>query len=431
MGLRKRSLNLVASVNGKGITKETYYKEMQRFYQVLRNSLGKNFNDEAIKGLNLEQMVLNTLIEREILFQEAKRQKIRITDQELQKKIKSLADFQKEGKFDMETYRALLDWSGYTPQKFEKELLRDMSINKLKDAILEGIKLSEEEIRDEYRQKNEEVEIGYCLITPDNNLEIQDKEIEEYYQEHKEDYRIPEKIKVRHILINPEGARKTIKEINTRLKREESFPELAKEFSQCPSKENGGDLGFIKRGDMVEEFEKAAFKLKEEQVSRAVKSRFGYHLIKVELRKEGYLPPLDDLRERIRKELQVQKGWEVAEEKAQEIAQEASKDNLVNVARKSSLEVKRSGLCKRGESNLPRQIESEAFDLKTGEVKGPLKDRDGYYIIEVLRQEEIDEEKFLQEKEAFTKALLETKKAIKYREWSQKLYQKAKIKTYS
>jgi len=432
VGVRGRRLNLVASVNGKGITKEAYYKELQGLYRKMQERMGDAFNEKIAKILNLEEAALNNLIGRELLLQEAKRKKIRVRDKELREEIKNYPAFQKEGKFDKEAYFTLLDWLGYTPQKFEKEVRKDISITKLKNMILEGIEISEKEIKDEYLKRNEEIKIEYLLIKPAEEVKIEEKGIEEYYKKHKEDYLIPEKIRVRHILIKGERkeALEKIKEIRERLKEEEDFESLAKEFSQCPSKEKGGNLGLIKKGDMIPEFERMAFGLKEGQISRPVKSRFGYHIIKLEERKESYIPPLDEVKEKIKRTLKEKKEWKIAKERIQEITKEIEKEDLGVLAKRFSLGVEGTDLFKRGESNLPQEIEEAAFGLKVGEVKGPVRGRDGYYIIKVIKRKGMDEERFAEEKEAFTKDFIQTKKALVYSQWYQDLYQKAKIKIY-
>ena len=201
VGVRGRRLNLVASVNGKGITKETYYKELQGLYRKMQERMGDAFNEKIAKILNLEEAALNNLIGRELLLQEAKRKKIKVSDEELREEIKNYPAFQKEGKFDKEAYFALLDWLGYTPQKFEDDVRKDISITKLRNTILERTDINEQEIKDEYLKRNEEIEIEYLLIKPAKEIKIEEKEIKKYYQENKENYRIPEKAKVRQILI--------------------------------------------------------------------------------------------------------------------------------------------------------------------------------------------------------------------------------------
>lgn len=86
------------------------------------------------------------------------------------------------------------------------------------------------------------------------------------------------KVHCAHILVKTEKEAQNILE---RLKREEKFANIAKEVSLCPSKKRGGDLGTFSRGQMVKEFEKAAFSLQKGEISPVVKTKFGYHIIKV------------------------------------------------------------------------------------------------------------------------------------------------------
>ncbi len=85
-------------------------------------------------------------------------------------------------------------------------------------------------------------------------------------------------VKASHILVKSEQQAKDIK---TQINNGASFESMAKEYSMCPSGANGGDLGFFSRGQMVPEFENAAFGLALGKVSDPVKTQFGYHLIKV------------------------------------------------------------------------------------------------------------------------------------------------------
>jgi len=88
---------------------------------------------------------------------------------------------------------------------------------------------------------------------------------------------MPSKIRVSHILVEKQSQALRILD---ELKQGASFTELARKYSQCPSAKRGGDLGFFGRGQMVREFEQAAFALKEGEVSQPIKTQFGYHIIK-------------------------------------------------------------------------------------------------------------------------------------------------------
>ena len=109
------------------------------------------------------------------------------------------------------------------------------------------------------------------------DIEITDDEVKAYYEENKDDYDTAESIEVSHILVED---KETAQKVLDKLEAGEDFADLAKEYSTDESTaENGGELGFIKSGEMVEEFEKAAFALKVGEISDIVKTDYGYHII--------------------------------------------------------------------------------------------------------------------------------------------------------
>jgi len=119
-------------------------------------------------------------------------------------------------------------------------------------------------------------------------VKIGDDEIQSYYNHNKDKYQKEEQVKAKHILVKTEEDAKTIQE---ELKTGKDFTELAKEKSTCPSGRSGGDLDWFGKGQMAPEFEKAAFSLQKGQISDIVHTNFGYHIIKIDDRKEaGYNP---------------------------------------------------------------------------------------------------------------------------------------------
>ena len=158
----------------------------------------------------------------------------------------------------------------------------------------------------------------------ENKVTVTDEEIKKYYQEHKDEFKAEESVKARHILIRvPEGAdakawkdaEKKAEMIRQKLLKGEDFAKLAKEYSEDPgSKNRGGDLGYFSKGRMIPEFEKAAFSLKKGEISRPVKTSFGYHIIKVEDKKAAGQLKLDEVKDEIRKRLIQEKERKLQEE---------------------------------------------------------------------------------------------------------------------
>lgn len=125
---------------------------------------------------------------------------------------------------------------------------------------------------------------------------VDENEAKEYYESNRNQFEKPESVRALHILIKDE---ETAQKIYDEIKNGKSFEEAAKEYSVCPSKEKGGDLGYFEKGKMVPEFEKVSFELEVGQISEPVKSMFGYHIIKVEDKKESTVMAFEEVKKQI------------------------------------------------------------------------------------------------------------------------------------
>jgi peptidyl-prolyl cis-trans isomerase C len=145
----------------------------------------------------------------------------------------------------------------------------------------------------------------FFLAEVRGKVDISDEEIEVYYNDNMEDYIRPEEVKVRHILVESEEEAAAVL---ADLKAGKNFEDLAKEFSiDIRTKEKGGDLGFIKRGRAIKVIEEAAFSLEPEKISDIVKSKYGYHIVKVdEIHRQDYRS-LEEVRNLIKTDLRTSK----------------------------------------------------------------------------------------------------------------------------
>lgn len=150
---------------------------------------------------------------------------------------------------------------------------------------------------------------------------INDEEVRQYYDAHPEEFRVY-RIRARHILVNSE---KEAKEVQARLKGKEKFEDLARKLSRDEgSREQGGDLGYFSRGQMVPEFERAAFSLKPGEVSGIVKTPYGYHLIKMVDRQESGPYKFEEVKERLKQRLLAEKQKKRFEEWMTELRSQAN-----------------------------------------------------------------------------------------------------------
>jgi peptidyl-prolyl cis-trans isomerase C len=161
--------------------------------------------------------------------------------------------------------------------------------------------------------KDNIIAIEYLKKEVTNKVEVSEEDIKAYYESHKDEFKTPEMVRSRHILIKTDPsasdndkkkAKEKADEILKKIKAGEDFAKLASDVSDdTGSKPKGGELGFFPKGRMVKPFEDAAFSLKPGEVSGIVETQFGYHIIKVEEKKEPGMEPFDTAKEKIKQKL--------------------------------------------------------------------------------------------------------------------------------
>lgn len=147
-------------------------------------------------------------------------------------------------------------------------------------------------------------------------VKVEEAEEKAFYEENPDLFAAKPQVSAKHVLVETEESANDIaKEIADGL----SFEEAAKKYSTCPSKERGGDLGYFSKGQMVPEFEKAAFEGEVGKVIGPVQTQFGYHLILVEDKKEGSVVPFEQVQEQIHQQLIQNKQKDVYDTKVKEL----------------------------------------------------------------------------------------------------------------
>ncbi|AKL97191.1 foldase protein PrsA [Clostridium aceticum] len=183
------------------------------------------------------------------------------------------------------------------------------------DAIDSGL-TEEEAYQKELKKISENFLKQYAINRLIKDAKVEDEELQNYYEDHKDYFKSPATAKASHILVDSEEkAEEILKEINEGL----SFEEAASKYSSCPSKAQGGNLGEFSKGKMVPEFEEAAFNMEKDEISKPVKTQFGYHLIKLfDLKKED-IKPLNEVKDRLTQQLLGQKQQQLYLQKANEL----------------------------------------------------------------------------------------------------------------
>ncbi len=346
------------------------------------------------------QRVGQSMIQQAVVLQEANRLGLQVTDEGLRQFLHTgmygQVLFPKGQFIGEDKYRELIAQQfNITTQKFESEVKKEIEESRLKALVTGGITVSDAEVKTYYIDQNTKIKFDYAVIDssevqkqinptdaelqaffktnatkyatavpetrkisyiafndgqePGGTPQVSEAEIQQYYNQHLSDYKVDDQVKVRHILIKVDpsagpqadaAAKAKAADILKQIKAGGNFAELAKKNSDDPgSKDQGGELGFLKRGATVPEFDQAAFTLPVGQTSDLIKTKFGYHILQVEEKQTAHTRPLDEVKTTIVALLTRQKEGAQEQAYAQQLANEAQKNGLAKTAEAHHLQV--------------------------------------------------------------------------------------------
>jgi len=436
---------VVADVEGREITAAQFRRMYQQQMQAYRQSYGANVDDKLLKQLGIDQRIVQQMIQEEASLAEASRLGIKASDAEVRERILSLPAFQENGQFiGDQRYRQLLRMQTppMRPDEFEDQVRRSIAVEKLQAALTGWMTVSDSDVVREFTKRNEKIKVQVANFPADKFREgvvATDADVARQFEGHKESYRIPEKRKVRyvtidqealrqratvtgqqierayndnirqystpeqvrasHILLKTEGkddatVKKQAEELLAKIKAGANFEELARKNSQDEgSAVKGGDLDFFNKGQMVPEFDKAAFSMQPGQLSDLVKSTFGYHIIKVTDKKAASTKTLAQVRPQIEDQLKYEQAQTAAKKLADQVAGELKKPSDFDpVARARGLHSGESGMFLPDEPvagiGMAPSVTQQAFQMKQGEVSEPLRTPQGYAFITVTGKQD-------------------------------------------
>ncbi|UCF57505.1 MAG: SurA N-terminal domain-containing protein, partial [Deltaproteobacteria bacterium] len=197
----------IAYVNGEPISGLEYQKSYRRLLEALQRDYKNVWSENLIEVFDLRNKALENLINQKLVSQEARRIGLDITEKEIQNEILTYPAFQYNGRFDESRYRALLSHNRMKPEDFEAGIAQDLLQRKLRQFLMTFSPVTEQELSDHYTFSNQKVKISFVQFLPKNfekSVKYDPKSMEEYFDEHKEKYRVPEKIKIAYITIDPD-----------------------------------------------------------------------------------------------------------------------------------------------------------------------------------------------------------------------------------
>lgn len=390
------------------------------------------------------QQALDQLLDEKMLAIEADRMGLRVSDEEHADLLKKLVPtaFTGDTFIGMDRYSAEVQsrFQMSVPE-FETEVKNALLQQKFQQLVTDGITASDDEVRDEFRRENEKIKLDYVLIKPEDLLskvEVSDADLaayfdknkakyvvperrtvdyailtlaqlrqrapvtedEEkvYYQSHIDQYKLEDRAHVAHILFKTVGmtdaeaaeVKKKAEDVLNKAKHGGNFADLAKQYSEDTTKDKGGDLGWIVRGQTVPEFEAAAFSLPKGSISDLVKTQYGFHIIQVIDRETARTQTLDEVKATIVNQLQQEKADQLGENVSTQIADEIRRSGRVPVADLAKKFNMTTGEAKLVEANQPLPELGSApglmdtiFNQRVGDVGAPIRTDAGYVVLSV------------------------------------------------
>ena len=443
---REKKVTYVAKVNGTTIEWREYNEAFQNAVKQYRDALGPSFSEKMIEELGLKEKIVDGLIDKILILQEAKRLGLSIPDEELREAIESVPAFQVNGQFDRRNYERFLRLNRMTPDEFEQSQRENLLISKAVSLIKtnEG-KVSEEEVLDIYLFENERIDLTFLKIAPDSfksQVNVNDIEMKDYYEKHREEFRIPafsqiqyllfrpsdfeskiqvspdeikryydlqkdtfkipKQVRVRNLLIKAgpqespdqlETKKKKAEEILEKAKKTKDFGSLARQYSEAENASKGGDLGWIQKGMLGEQIESILFSMKPGELSGVLPGRDGFLIFKIEEVKEEKQKPFEEVKAQILQTLKKEKAKAEASRKADDAFYSLFRSrDLEGYAREKNVLIKTTGFFREGDEipEIGRNplFYSSAFSLKVGEISPVVDIPPNYYVLKQVNKKD-------------------------------------------
>jgi peptidyl-prolyl cis-trans isomerase D len=390
------------------------------------------------------QQVLDQLIFEKSLVLEAQRLGMRVTDEEHADLLRKLVPtaFTGDTFIGMDRYSAEVQTRfQMSVPEFESEVKNELLQQKFQQLVTDGITASDEEVHAEFLLQNEKIKLDYVMIKPEDlqskieatdadlaayfdknkakyvvperrtvdygildlaalrqRVPVTEDEEKVYYQSHIDQYKLEDRAHVAHILFKTVGKtdaevaeiKKKAEDVLNRAKHGGNFADLAKQYSEDTTKDKGGDLGWIVRGQTVPEFEAAAFSLPKGSISDLVKTQYGFHIIQVIDRQNARTQTFDEVKASILSQLQQEKADQQGETISNQIADEIRRSGRVPIADLAKKYNLMTGEAKLVEADTPLPELGTApglldiiFHQRVGDVSSPIHTDRGYVVLSV------------------------------------------------
>jgi peptidyl-prolyl cis-trans isomerase D len=407
-GRNRAGTAVVGVINGQKISLQQFRHAFQNIYTQAQERMDQELDVETFRQLRDETW--NQIVSQILLSDEIKKRDILVTDEELLAYIRSNPppyirnneNLQTDGQFDPQKYAAVLADPRYDWRPLENQYRAMIPMLKLQDMILATVRVTDAEVLEDYKAKNEKVQVRYVSFLPSDfqtdSEAITDEEIGQYYEQHSDDFYQPRTVNLQYVFVektpsqaDEDSSRADLVAIRERILADENFAELAEAFSQGPSAKDGGDLGFFGRGVMDSAFEASAFALEEGEISDPVRTSFGWHIIKLEERRGTGSGEEIRARHILLQVRPSQETLQALADRCSALAERAQEVGLMEAAGEMGFVAAETGFFKEGNSFLPglgraSDAAAYAFSEKPERIGGPFENETGFYVVSILEK---------------------------------------------
>ena len=436
----------VAEINGEPITQREfalhYEREVQRYRELLKGSL----TPEMVKGLNIKGNLIESLIQKKLVLQEARRLGLGATDDDLANHLAQAPEFQIGGRFSKERYLQLLQANRLLPAQFEEEQREQLTVQRLYNVVIDAVHVTDAEVRERYRIEQEKINLNFLKLPlgdfasqvtlSDDDIkkyyernkdsfkeplriqieylsypfdqytsavEVSDKEIEEYYKTNlNTQFHKPKEAKVRYISIGmgpgtddnqKRATHARAAAVVKEARAGKDFAALAKRESNDPTAAKGGDIGWVAAGQLPPLMEKTIFGLAKGAVSDPIESPAGFQIFKLEDIKEEKTLTLKEASAEITKIIKTEKAKREAAKLADGDREKAlAGSTFTDLAQASRATLKLTSLFANGqivpEIGENQEFYKNAFALGAKDTSPIVEGKDAYYLLRLKQRKE-------------------------------------------
>jgi peptidyl-prolyl cis-trans isomerase D len=469
----------IAMIDGKPIVYADFQREYQNLLDMYRQRFGQGLTEEMLKAMNLKQQALDNLINQAIVLKKAEEMNIRVTEEDVKAAILSYPGFQRDGAFNERIYEQILRTNKMSPEEFEDIQKKMLVTVKVEDLIQDGVKVSDQEIRDLFLMQKEKINLDFVQISPRGfvaGLKPTQADLEAFLKAREGQFRNPEQVQVRYLAFMAGDYAATAKisdaEIGdyyernkSRWKKGDKVPPLAevrdriivelgqiggmyaaadeakKAHDTIYQQENFDAYAAQKRLPVrttplfrlsdappefmpIPDFAKIVSRLNQKEISRVLQGEKGYYIVQVAARKAPYMPSLKEIEPEVEKQYRDTEAKRLAKKGAEDLLVRLKKgEGLESVSREQGLKISETGLFQPGGAvpglGASPELTEALFQISE---KKPYPEQaypvDGNYVILRFKQRgNVDDTEFASQKNAIANYLVRTKKAEAVRSW--------------